>query len=402
MLHSLNSRKYLMDAKALALISAIALFCGLPAIAGLFTDHEARAAWENRALAKFPRPGVNLKEIHALPEKVDAYLRDHFGFAVWLNNLYRQSRIYLYADAPTKRITIGSEGFLFVTSFSGDDRYGMFRSLCTTQVKSPHIENTVPAFLALLEKYQAKGYRVALGIAPTKPGLYPEKLPDTVPKKLRRACVDYGYLANTASALVAGGKSSGLAVVYPYAEFAEQKNNGNFYPRENFHWSGRSTHLFATLMLEKLGIDVPATFHRQRIDVTEPADTANQMGVAVSYHQKSFDYSHFEGVESSEVPDPLGQYLVGEWRPAGSITMGRPMSKRTALVVGNSFTKSAVQSLAPGYAETLWFQTNTITPEQINQAISAVLAAVDISDIIFITHDHGLFRGNKLAASAEY
>lgn len=391
------NRSYKIDDKAILFMLLMVAFFGFPAIKGaFFTSHEARSVWEGRALAELPRPGFDLQEWSDVPVKTDAYLQDHFGFAVSMNKAYRMMTIEVLAETKQDNITVGEDGFLFLSDYNTDDRYSRLRSLCQVMVNPRHTEIIVPPWLALLEQFSARGYEVTLGIAPSKPGLYPDKLPDSVPAELRKACLAYGSRLSSARVLARSAAEAGFRVIYPYDEFAAAKDSPNFYPGENFHWKGQSTHLFAELLFDAVGISVDERFSAQQTDIFAVSDVSNMLGYEVKFKMRIFDYSTFGIRHEKSAPEYMAGYFQGNWSPIGYMTTAHAMSERSALVVGNSFTTDIVTDLAPGYTNILWFLTNTTAPEDITGLLETALKNFQPDDIIFITHDNALHKANML------
>ena len=106
----------------------------IPAVMTFFTDHSERSRWENRELNTFP----DIKQISKGAEyfrEIDDYLNDHFGLAIDMNKLQRKLVFYLYKDSPAPNISIGKNGFIFLTGPTKNNPFSSLRKLCINSIE---------------------------------------------------------------------------------------------------------------------------------------------------------------------------------------------------------------------------------------------------------------------------
>lgn len=388
---------YIVDLKATMMLIGFASFIGAPAIASLFTDHANRSHWERRPLAEFPEIQASLSGEQSFFAELDAFLNDHAGLILEFNQLYRRLGFFLFQDDPTPVVKRGYDGFFFTTGISNTTPYSITGDTCVQSALATQIDSTVSLWIELLTDWQARGYRVALAVAPEKHGVYPEKLPISMPRYLREACAALQNRPRVATKLVQAANELGLTVVYPFEDFQHLKYEGNFFPRENFHWHGPSAHHTAKLLAGRLGIVLPDAYSENWKDVIERADISGQLGFLFTFRQSVPDYGVF-GVLSAnkELPAALLSHYKQSWKPAGRYSAQHPITDRTALLVGNSFTGELASHLAPMYRDLIWAQTNTWDSIETSRIVPDIIKALDPDDIIFVAHDSGLLRASKL------
>lgn len=377
---------YIFDGGARLLVIAFALLLAIPAGGLFFADDRERSRWENRPLAQLPAP-LGPARGDDLFAGLDLYLADHFGFALQLNSLHRRLLFYVFRDSPSQALTVGRDGFVFVTSGGMVPApFSNLESLCI-QGQDPNVaKRAIRTWTQFLDHYRAMGIRAALAIIPPKPVIYPEMLPISVPRRYRQACSRYSSATSVAGALLSWARSSDHLVIYPFEEFRARRYEGNFYPRENFHYQGESAHTAGREILKRLGISVNPEYERGTTGTTVTTDIWNLVGFERSITTKLYDYAHFAPRDMIGAPDYILRYYA-KARVFGTIETRKPMSERKALVIGNSFTRPTAVHLAPGYRSLVWIQMNDLEESEGERFFNELIARVAPDDLIFVHHD---------------
>ncbi|NLF31109.1 MAG: hypothetical protein GX591_09515 [Planctomycetes bacterium] len=154
------------------LIVVFVAVISLPAAGMLLGWRLGPALQERRAPAPLPRLGA--VPLQALPEAVDAYYRDHFGFRDAF--IYGHNRLrHRLLRASSDKVLHGRGDWLFYT---GDRMFKDFMGL------DPFTPEQLEAWRAALEGRQAwlaeRGIRYLFVVAPNKAMIYPELLPDHI------------------------------------------------------------------------------------------------------------------------------------------------------------------------------------------------------------------------------
>jgi hypothetical protein len=279
--------------KAGALLLLIAVCLGLPAIGMHWTDDAKRSRWENRELAAFPRLIGAGSERSGFFQGLETWIDDHFAFALPLNRLYRQMVFYVFSDSPSEQVTLGKDGFVFLNSHVPGTPNPALRRLCDVTIVNQDYPALASAWVRILRHFERPGRNVVLAVAPTTPVVYPDMLPDSTPPAIRKACAAYRQAPPPVSRLVTDMREQGLRAVYPLETFIANRLDGNFFPKQCFHFSGLSAHLFGETLLKTVGIDPPAAWKTRIEDGQRRGDMEELFGFRREVHSPDFDYSHF-------------------------------------------------------------------------------------------------------------
>jgi hypothetical protein len=380
-----SARSYPYDTGAMVLTVAFALLLAIPAMVSGLNDHAARSRWENRPLVELPALFSEEKDTRFFDE-LDRYLNDHFGFALELNRLYRKLLFYVFRDSPSPDVSLGKDGYVFVTSFKSEP-FSVLETLCVRGMDAAVAAVSADAWAQILRHFARAHDHVALLIVPSKPTLYPEKFTLAIPRRYRERCAQYEQENSVAEAIVRSVQENGNIAVYPYKEFLQQKYDGNFYPRENFHYAGKSAHWLGRETLNRLGIAVSADYEENVLGTTVTHDIMNLLGFTRALELTAYPYTAFQLRSQPQVPEYIRDYFERA-RQFGVITSDNPLSQRTALVIGNSFTTFTADHLAPGYRSLTYIMTNDLRQEEYVRFFTELVPRISADDLIFVYNDN--------------
>lgn len=371
-------------------ILLFALLLILPTLAGFYADHEARSSWEKRALAQWPKLPWDHEDENYFAS-LQSFIDDHIGFAVELNRFYRKLKFYIYRDNPIANIVVGNDRFVFLGSHNSTNPHAILEALCVEETRLERQASIKEGVGVLAWSAAILELRSSFAIFPSKPVLYPESLPLTVPSALREACRGFSLRENFPAQLAA---SRPQHIYYPLTEFQRLKDEPHFYPPGNFHAQGRSAHAFARGFLAMLGILVGEQYDRGAQVVTEGADL-QAMGFIYQQPVWHYPYKDFGVIRANEQPE-----LVLRYYPLATdfahFTTASPASDRTALVLTNSFGAFVAPHLAPGFREIFQVNINDLDPIQTLPLMRAMQNQHAITDVIYLVHDTGFINGFKL------
>ncbi len=179
---------------------------------------------EKRVLSKCPVLGAD--PLETIPEKFDAFYKDHFGFR---NNLIRGHnwiRYKLFKGETYGDVLIGKEGWLFLTKA---------RIISDYLGQNPLTPKELATWKETLERRQEwlaeRGIRYLFVVAPNKAMIYSEMLPEHIYRNKRKTHMDQlvDYLSETSKVefldlrdALCNAKATGLV----------------YHPRDS-HWSER-------------------------------------------------------------------------------------------------------------------------------------------------------------------
>ena len=366
-------------------IATVAVLLLVPAIAALFTDHEARSNWEKRPLTSW-HSVVTAGGMKSRFARLEDYINDHIGFALTLNRFYRQTQFYLFGDSPVANVNVGKDGFLFVNSHSPDKPYIAIERLCEpNKVRTDRVR----ADMTAVAKFAAeRNISTTLAVIPSKLLLYSDRLPATVPRELRKACRDLNPWNTVAGVLASEPASGPYKVYYPFDKMVTMRDREAFYPPGNFHANSMINHEFSRGLLSQLGIDLGDNYpSRPRLGQINSDLTMLGFGRRISAWKYGYKKNRLKW--RRQQPEWIRDYYTNA-RDFKRYTAENPLSPRRALVLSNSFGAYIVGHLAPGFSELYHININHLKAGEANLFLTTVLDRVRPNDLLYIVHDAGL------------
>ena len=176
--------------RANANVAIIGLFLTaiyVPLFGSLLMEDKSTSAVERRGLAPLPPLPNSTDAMKKFPRAFEQYFDDHFGFRENLVWIYNRAK-YGLGDSPTKSVLRGKDGWLFYADQQDGDPIGDFRNinLFTPQ----QLAQVRAALLARYRWLKARGIEYVFVIAPNKHSIYPEYLPDYLPKVGKKSAYD--------------------------------------------------------------------------------------------------------------------------------------------------------------------------------------------------------------------
>ncbi len=200
------------------------LLIAVPAVIFFASEKRPHPSPENRTFARAPRFGDDPAEL--LPQRIDAYFGDYFGFRSTLVRLDSVLR-YQWLGLSSKRLVVGRDGWAF---FAGDRVFENHMGL------DPFTPAELAAWRSYLEQRQAaaaaKGARYLFVVAPDKASVYPEMLPSSMRVEPGHSRLDQllAYLRDSGSS---------ASVLDLRGALLAAKGEGLVYYPQDTHWNGR-------------------------------------------------------------------------------------------------------------------------------------------------------------------
>jgi hypothetical protein len=380
------------------LLLSVAAVLSVPGAFGLLTDHEARSRWEKRSLEVLPGwPGV--LESSSYFAALSRFADDHVGFALAVSRFVRRTRFYVLADDPAVNISVGKDGFVFLNSHLPERPFDVFEFLCVKGANEARYEHMALEVESTFEWFESRGYMPSLGIAVTKPVLYPENLPGRVPAKYRDACRTFGSRPSIPRRLAALGRNSGRVIHYPFDEFMLQRAKPAFYPKECFHWYGLSAHVFARGLLAQLGIQAGPEFEEGATLDTVPADMHSFTGFGRRVTAWRFPYRAYGLEQRPGEPKMIVEYYRrARVEDFSTWTSATPLTDRSALLISNSFGENVAEHLAPGFERLIHVNVNRLERREWDDFFGRLVDQLGVTDVIFVLQDAAVAKAQFFRA----
>lgn len=198
---------------------------------------------ENRALAPFPQ-FVAFASSTAYTRGFDAYVADHFGFRAPLIFAQNVVRVILLRATPTRRITVGKEGWLFLGSSDDIAR------------QKEMSRETITSHISLLSERRAafasQGIDYRVMVVPTSDGVYTEYWPEGLASTSYNR---YDQFIAVADAQLPGLFVHTKALLRAHAMHALPEigvSTSTIYYRYDSHWNSIGAFLGMNTLLEAL------------------------------------------------------------------------------------------------------------------------------------------------------
>ena len=381
-----NSSAFRLHGRAPLLITLLVCLISLPAIVGWErSSASASREMENRNMATLPPLQLLRHNAREYIKAMDAYCKDTVGFRLEANALYRKLRYFVFRDPPMPNVTLGNDGHTFFNSPKVQLPNHYFQSLCIEQSKpTPDLLRAVDTTLAATTAFFAQqGAKTIVAIVPSTIALYPEKLPLRIGDQYRKACQAYPGSDHLLAQLQRRGATDGrYRIFYPLALFTEHKNEAGFYPKERYHWIGKSTYLFTRHLVVESG----AVQALQMEDQTHLAQVPDDLLAFFGFRRpvKGYKYPYPE-----QPTEETTSAWVTEYTPRGSLLQYRTknsLSSKKALLIANSFGTLLAPHLARCFGAVHYLSTNTIPgPDQ--PAVFAAVRERIKPDYVFLVYD---------------
>jgi alginate O-acetyltransferase complex protein AlgJ len=195
---------------------------------------------ENRTLAAAPGWPVSLADYRTFPQRLTAFVNDHFGLRSQLVRWNSALRLKL-GTSSSPSVAVGRDGFLF---YAYHDERLLEQHTGEEVFTSSDLERWVKSVVAERDWLKQRGIAFYILIAPDKSTIYPELLPD------------YPHLPDTTTRLdqlVARMKTvEGLEFIDPRAALWSAKRTGRLYGRADSHWGPRGAFIAYNELMKRV------------------------------------------------------------------------------------------------------------------------------------------------------
>ena len=362
-------------------------------MSGKFQD----ASMENRVLAARPGLPHSLPQVHQFPAEMDGFLNDHFGLRSSMVEWNNKLRYHLLGDIGSVQLTAGKDGHLFFNSHAASAPLAMVYFLCGKNVSAEYRAEIVKSASGFMHMALQLAPHSHLLIAPTKPAVYADQLPDW----LQWQCNHYTATVPAVIAAMQAEPSLSKKVVYPLAEMQALRPKVEAFPKNNFHWTGQGSQPVARLLAEQY-------MQRQRISRLPgvmrdmPSDVQHFLpGVALNVAALEPDYASAgviacDGVacfpEFAGVADQIG--FTTRYRRPG--TKGPKL-----LLITDSFGIGIAGFFSEYFGEVWHVSMNNIkllTPEQRLRFKQILFQDYAPDEVLYVFHDAAIAYFDQQAA----
>lgn len=375
-------------AAAIALVLA-GLVLVIPGVMAFLSNDVKLSARHNRVLAA-PPAAVDLgKRPEEFFVATRAWFRDRVGFGLDAAELYHRTQYFVFADAGASSIVRNGK-FVFLVSPSGaSSRFSTLDRTCPSPEHWPEIgQRTEGEWDQIKTSFEGAGFKVNLLIVPSKPLLYPDRLPVSIPAEFRRNCkkstVDDAPLVRLA-------QLDPSRIVFPIKEYAAVLDEPNFYPPQNYHSEGTSAYTAAEAFLTSTFPDRSRPKPEFVIEKTR-ADIWPIFGFE---RQGLISKPVFEGEDIT--PDPVFWGRLRAKLPvaveASSYWNNNLPDGEKALIISDSFGVFIAPYMARGFGKLDHLSTNGFSDLDLQSLFTEIVSTESYDRVIFLFNAENVLSG---------
>jgi hypothetical protein len=265
--HSFTSRRERARGPALFTVILVGLILWFP-ILGQWLGEESRISeMEQRLLAPLPSPGGDWRSWLALPEDTGRWFDDHLGFRQQLIHTHARAMIRLFGKSPSEKLILGREGWLFFGDKNAIDHY---------RGVAPLSDFELSRWQRVLEKRRdalaQRGVRYLLVLVPDKNLIYPEYMPENLPRATPVHPLD--QLAHHMD------ENSDVEVLDLRQALEEAKPDRRLFHRTDSHWNDEGAFVAYSAMLDRLSPMLPVLDNQPRPEMKRETSEVPGLGLA--------------------------------------------------------------------------------------------------------------------------
>lgn len=370
----------------------IALALLVPVLGIAWQDQATVERFHNRTLSAWPSPWA----FSSPPEyfrRARAWLADR----VWpIQAVMLQKRILYFALAtpPGRRLTLAADGQVFLNSWNEIKPDVLLEALCVRAHGDEVARGLARALPELAEYSRRRAVALDVMVVPTTATLYARRLPSSVSRRLREGCV---AVAEGRTALRGVDTPAGLHFLYPYDALRPHLVDPAFYPRNNWHASGKSLTVLRDTWLASIGL---ASAIDERIEpVAEPAEMLLMSGVVDPQPAYAVRNPHVRRDEARDAAlrAAVGGLFSNPLFPTHVYTNARAPVGESLLILSDSFGQLAAEVFAGAFADVVQVNTNDLPFGNIATLIDRANALHHADRILFLFQEGGVDRAINYA-----
>lgn len=391
----------LISPRARVLTCLIALLLLIP-VAGVRLQDEAR-------LVQFHNRNLN-----ALPSS-DEFVHDPVGFfrqgKSWLADraypiqqaslLQKKILFHVLRTPPQRRISLGSNGFIFVNGGSEDTVNGILANVCINshnEAMAAQLRDLLPAIIRFAH---SRGMAVDLVVIPTSMTLYADHLPASVPQTYRDACRER---LQGNSPLLTLTTPPGLNFVYPLLAMKSASSDEAFFPKGNWHPSGMSLKVVRDSYLEALHVGKTVDDKLER--GLGPSEIMGTYGIDVELPVYFLRNPHvqFDAARNATFNAAIRERFTANQATTRAYANAAPLLEESVLMLSDSYGEFSSEVFAGAFRNVVQVTSNNLAREHVVDVVDRSAAAFKIDRLILLVQEGGVGNlvvwGNSFAAAA--
>jgi alginate O-acetyltransferase complex protein AlgJ len=321
------------------------LLITLPFFGSIYGWDFYEAQNENRVMASFPE--TDNTPLSLLPEKLEAYYNDHFGFRNTFIRRHRKLEEQWFGRTPGKAIRGSKDGWWFYGVGDSLDDYLGYR-----QFSAAELLQWEQALKARKRCLAEKNIPYLFLLMPDKVMVYPECAPSEITNN--RSTTRFEQLQKHMQV------SDNFSFLYPIHELREGKKEGDVYYPEDTHWNDHGGYIGYCYLVEQLKPFYPSIVPVQKEDCTiQSSQRAADIAGMLTGKEVMIAMNRLIPPQHDTIIVEADATLEGEnWKAnvrSAPVHAYNPAGSGTALVIHDSFVAQGMSNLLPTHFEHTYF-----------------------------------------------
>lgn len=257
-------RRLELSGAAKAWLVALAALLALPAVLVPLQSRDALEAFHNRVLA--PPPAAFARDPAGWFAAANRWLADRVYPIVAATYGKNRLAYFAFGISPARNVTVARGGLVFLNGTDAEHENNLVENACANPAV-PEMRARLERALAVIAAFgRRRGLPIDVLMMPTVPVLYGDRLPRSLPPRLRAACA----AALTGPAPLARVRApEGMHFVYPLDPMRDLREDPAMFPLGNFHPDGLSVKVATEAFLAAVGAVTPVLKAVPTIDASE-------------------------------------------------------------------------------------------------------------------------------------
>lgn len=377
----------LISLRARVLLFLVALLLLIPVI-GIRLQSEARLVqFHNRSLTPLPPLANFAGDPVEFFRQTKAWLADRAYPILAAAMLQKKILFYVLKTPPQRRITLGSDGFIFVNGGSEETVNGILANVCVnshTESIAAQLRDGLPG---IVEFARSRNLAVDVIVVPTSMTLYANHLPASVPQQLREACNER-RVGNSPLARLT--PPPGMNLVFPFQPMKAASSDDAFFPKGHWHASGMSLKVVRDAYLAAKGIT------RQIDDRLErgmaPSEIMGTYGMEVNlpiYFLRN-RHVHVDANRAAAFNAVIRDRFQGGQATTRAYSNTDPVLDESVLMLSDSYGEFTSEVFAGAFRATLQVTANNLPRQNVAEVIDRTREKLEIDRLILLVQEGGI------------
>jgi hypothetical protein len=377
----------LISPLARVLTCLIALLLLIP-VAGIRLQDEARLVqFHNRNLNVLPPPDGFMRDPVEFFRQAKSWLADRAYPIQQASLLQKKILFHAFKTPPQRRISLGSDGFIFVNGGSEETVNGILANVCMNshdEAMAAQLRGLLPS---VIQFASSRGMAVDVVIVPTSMTLYADRLPTSVPQIYRDACRErmQGH-----SPLLTLTAPPGLNFVYPLQAMKSASSDEAFFPKGNWHPTGMSLKVVRDSYLDALHVGKTVDDRLER--GMGPSEIMNTYGIDVElpvYFVRN-PRVQFDAARNATFNTAIRERFTASQATTRAYANAAPLLEESVLMLSDSYGEFSSEVFAGAFRNVVQVTSNNLSREHVVDVVDRSAAAFKIDRLILLVQEGGV------------